>query len=103
MFRFPAITAHLVERARVSTQILPATDDRLRTHVHTPAGTFPFQEWFVARKHADDVEDVSYEGAPEARPAPGVLEALAGADAIVLAPSNPYLSIGPISRRARDP
>ncbi len=89
------ITAHLVERARVSTQILPATDDRLRTHVHTPAGTFAFQEWFVARKHADDVEDVSYEGAPEARPAPGVLETLAGADAILLAPSNPYLSIGP--------
>ena len=51
------ITAHLVERARVSTQIFPATDDRLRTNIHTPAGTFPFQEWFVARKHADDVED----------------------------------------------
>ena len=90
------ITAHLVERARVSTQIFPATDDRLRTHVHTPAGTFPFQEWFVARKHADDVEDVSYEGAGDARPAPGVLEVLAGADAIILAPSNPYLSIVPI-------
>ena len=71
-----SITAHLVERARVSTQIFPATDDRLRTNVHTPAGTFPFQEWFVARKHADDVEEVSYEGAPEARPAPGVLETL---------------------------
>ncbi len=89
------ITAHLVERARVSTQIFPATDDRLRTNIHTPAGTFPFQEWFVARKHADDVEDISYEGAPEARPAPGVLETLAAADAIILAPSNPYLSIGP--------
>ena len=49
----------------------------------------------MARKHADDVEDISYEGAPEARPAPGVLETLAAADAIILAPSNPYLSIGP--------
>lgn len=90
------VTAHLVERARVRTRILPATDDRLRTHVHTPAGSFPFQEWFVGRAHEDDVDDVSYEGAGDARPAPGVLEALADADALVLAPSNPYLSIGPI-------
>jgi LPPG:FO 2-phospho-L-lactate transferase len=90
------VTAHLAERASLGTRIVPATDDRLRTHVHTPAGSFPFQEWFVGRAHADDVDDVSYEGAAEARPAPGVLEALAEVDAIVLAPSNPYLSIGPI-------
>jgi LPPG:FO 2-phospho-L-lactate transferase len=90
------VTAHLAERASLSTRIVPATDDRLRTHVHTPSGSFPFQEWFVGRAHEDDVDDVSYEGAAEARPAPGVLEALADADAIVLAPSNPYLSIGPI-------
>jgi LPPG:FO 2-phospho-L-lactate transferase len=90
------VTAHLAERASLSTRIVPATDDRLRTHVHTPSGSFPFQEWFVGRAHEDDVDDVSYEGAAEAQPAPGVLEALAAADAIVLAPSNPYLSIGPI-------
>ena len=51
-------------------RILPATDDRLRTHVHTPAGTFPFQEWFVARAHEDEVDAVSYEGAEEAEPRP---------------------------------
>ena len=90
------VTAHLAERASLSTRILPATDDRLRTLVHTPSGTFPFQEWFVARAHEDDVDDVAYEGAGEARPAAGVLEALTKADAIILAPSNPYLSIGPI-------
>ena len=55
---------------------------------------FPFQEWFVARGHRDEVDGVRFEG--EARPAPGVLEALAGADAIVIAPSNPYVSIWPI-------
>jgi LPPG:FO 2-phospho-L-lactate transferase len=90
------VTAHLVERARLSTRIVPATDDRLRTHVHTPVGSFPFQEWFVGRAHEDEVDDVSYEGSAEARPAPGVLDALAEVDAIILAPSNPYLSIGPI-------
>ena len=91
-----SITLALAERAGVSVQLVPATDDRLRTHVVTPAGTFPFQEWFVARGHRDDVHAVEYEGADEAAPAAGALEALAEADAIVLAPSNPYLSIGPI-------
>src|SRR5439155_1514013 len=71
-------------------------DDMLRTFVGTPAGTFPFQTWFVARGHRDEVDAVHYAGAPEARPAPGVAEALAGADVIVIAPSNPYVSIGPI-------
>jgi LPPG:FO 2-phospho-L-lactate transferase len=58
------------------------------------AGPFPFQEWFVARRHEDEVDAVRYEG--DARPAPGVVEALEAADAIVIAPSNPYVSIGPI-------
>jgi LPPG:FO 2-phospho-L-lactate transferase len=90
------ITRRLCERAAIDTRIVPATDARLRTHVVTPAGTFAFQEWFVRRRHADEVDEVRYEGAEGAEPAPGVLEALAAADAIVLAPSNPYLSIGPI-------
>lgn len=91
-----ALTADLVAAAGLSTALLPATDDRLRTHLVTPAGTFPFQEWFVRRRHADDVDDVRFEGADGAAPAPGALEALAGADAIVIAPSNPYVSIHPI-------
>jgi LPPG:FO 2-phospho-L-lactate transferase len=90
------ITRALCERAGVATGIVPATDDRLRTHVVTPAGRFRFQEWFVGRRHEDEVDEVDYEGAADARPAPGALEALAGAEAILLAPSNPYLSIGPI-------
>jgi LPPG:FO 2-phospho-L-lactate transferase len=91
-----AVTARLATAAGVSTKVLPATDDRLRTHVVTPAGTFAFQEWFVARGHQDEVDAVVYEGEDTARPAPGVLEALDAADAIVVAPSNPYVSVLPI-------
>lgn len=94
--RLSEVTAELSRRVDLDARLLPATDDRLRTHVVTPAGVFPFQEWFVGRAHRDDVDGVEYEGAAEARPAPGVLEALGAADAILLAPSNPYLSLGPI-------
>ena len=62
----------------------------------TPDGTFSFQEWFVGRRHADEVDAVSYDGAAGAAPAPGVVEAIRDADALVLAPSNPYVSLGPI-------
>jgi LPPG:FO 2-phospho-L-lactate transferase len=91
-----AVTARLAAALDVRVQLLPATDDRLRTWIDTPAGTFPFQEWFVARAHRDDVDAVRYEGAPDARPASGVVEALRAAELIVFAPSNPYVSIGPI-------
>jgi LPPG:FO 2-phospho-L-lactate transferase len=91
-----AVTARLADALGVETRLLPATDDRLRTWLETPAGTFPFQEWFVARGHRDEVDAVWFEGEEAARAAPGTLEALAGADLILLAPSNPYVSIGPI-------
>jgi LPPG:FO 2-phospho-L-lactate transferase len=90
------ITARLVRAAGIEAQLLPATDDRLRTHIATPAGTFAFQEWFVARRHEDDVDALRYEGADAAIPAPGVLEALEHADVMVFAPSNPFVSIHPI-------
>ncbi len=90
------VTAELAARRGVATRILPATDGRLRTLVETEAGTFPFQEWYVGRGHRDEATGVSYEGAGEARPAPEVLAALDEAEAILLAPSNPYLSLGPI-------
>jgi LPPG:FO 2-phospho-L-lactate transferase len=91
-----AMTTGFGDLCGIATSLLPATDDRLRTHVLTPAGRFPFQEWYVRRRHADDVDAVEYEGAAQAGPAPGVLEAIDGAAAILVAPSNPYLSIGPI-------
>ena len=90
------VTERLAHAYGLECALLPATDDPVRTFLETPAGTFPFQTWFVARGHRDDVDAVHYAGAPEARPAPGVLEALDTADVIVIAPSNPYVSIGPI-------
>jgi LPPG:FO 2-phospho-L-lactate transferase len=89
-------TERIAHAVGLQAALLPATDDPLRTFVETPAGTFPFQTWFVGRGHRDEVDAVHYAGAPEARPAPGVLEALAAADVILIAPSNPYVSIGPI-------
>jgi LPPG:FO 2-phospho-L-lactate transferase len=91
-----AVTARLAEALGVGAQLLPATDDRLRTWLDTPAGAFPFQEWFVARGHRDEVDAVRFEGEDFAQPAPGVLEAIDSADLILLAPSNPYVSLGPI-------
>jgi LPPG:FO 2-phospho-L-lactate transferase len=91
-----AVTARLAAALGVDTAILPATDDELRTWLETPNGSFSFQEWFVARAHRDPVDRVRFEGAAAARPAAGVLEALHAADLIMVAPSNPFVSIGPI-------
>jgi LPPG:FO 2-phospho-L-lactate transferase len=91
-----AVTARLAAAVGVEASLLPATDDRLRTWLDTPSGAFPFQDWFVARGHRDPVDRVRFDGAADARPAPGVLDALHEADVIVIAPSNPYVSIGPI-------
>jgi LPPG:FO 2-phospho-L-lactate transferase len=89
-------TARIAHALGLEAQLLPATDDPVRTFLETPAGTFPFQTWFVARGHRDEVDAVHYAGAPEATPAAGVVDALRGADVILIAPSNPYVSIGPI-------
>jgi LPPG:FO 2-phospho-L-lactate transferase len=90
------VTARLIASLGLETTMLPATDERLRTWLDTPNGSFSFQEWFVARSHRDPVDRVRFEGAVEARPAPGVLDAMHEADLILIAPSNPFVSIGPI-------
>jgi LPPG:FO 2-phospho-L-lactate transferase len=90
------VTRRLADRLGVEVLLLPASDDPVRTFVTTPAGELDFQTWFVARRHADPVTAVRYEGAETALPAPSVLEAIAGADVVFLAPSNPFVSIGPI-------
>ncbi len=94
--RLSAVTRRLTDAAGLATQLVPAPDDRLRTRIVTPSGTFGLQEWFVERRHEDDVDGVVYVGAEDATPAPGVVEAIREADLLVLAPSNPYVSIGPI-------
>ena len=91
-----AVTKRIARAVGLELTLLPATDDRLRTRIRTPAGEFEFQEWFVARGHRDRAHEVVYDGAAAARAAPGVLAALEEAELIAIAPSNPFVSIGPI-------
>ncbi len=88
-------TARLGRALGLGLRLLPATDDRLRTIVVTDDGELDFQTYYVRRGHADPVRSLRFEGAEQARPGPGVLQALA-APAVVIAPSNPLISIGPI-------
>ncbi|KGM13478.1 2-phospho-L-lactate transferase [Cellulomonas bogoriensis 69B4 = DSM 16987] len=90
------VTAELATALGVTARLLPATDDPLATMVDTPAGRLDFQDYFVRRKHQDDVLGVHLDGVDDARPAPGVLPALTGADVVLLAPSNPIVSVGPV-------
>lgn len=92
-----SITARITRALGVEHRILPASDDPVRTRVRTVAGEWlDFQEYFVLRRHADEIDRVRYDGSGDARPGPGVLEAIATADLVVIAPSNPPLSIHPI-------
>jgi LPPG:FO 2-phospho-L-lactate transferase len=90
------ITRRLCESLGVGVRLLPMSDDPVRTVLNTPAGTLPFQEYFVLRGQRDEVRSVHYRGIAEARPAPGVLEAMRTADLIIVAPSNPFVSVAPI-------
>jgi LPPG:FO 2-phospho-L-lactate transferase len=94
-------TAHLSRRFGVSARILPMSDDPVRTWIEFSReggtrGYAPFQVWWVAERGEPEVKAVTYRGADRATPAPGVLEAIAGADAILLSPSNPVVSVAPI-------
>jgi LPPG:FO 2-phospho-L-lactate transferase len=99
-----AVTAQLCARRGVAVRLLPVSDDPLRTRVVLaeasplgPAGTeVAFQDYFVRLHHDVAVSRVRVEGAPATRPAPGVMEALASAGTIVVCPSNPVVSIGPL-------
>jgi LPPG:FO 2-phospho-L-lactate transferase len=89
-------TEIIAQRLNLSSRILPMTNMRVETRVDTPSGEFSFEEYFVQRWYQDPVNGVRFAGASASRPAPGVLEAIAGAEAVLLAPSNPVTSIGPI-------
>jgi LPPG:FO 2-phospho-L-lactate transferase len=86
----------LRRRLGLHLRILPMSDQAVQTHVQTPAGLLHFEEYFVKRRCSDPVQDVTFVGAETARPAPGVLDAIKQAEAILLAPSNPIVSIGSI-------
>ena len=91
------VTARLALAFGIDCTLLPATDDPLETFIQIESGSWlSFQEYFVERRHVDDVQAVAYHGAPQASPAPGVIDAIRAADTLVIAPSNPPLSIWPI-------
>ncbi len=91
------VTREITRTWGLELSILPVSDDPLRTRLTTVDGTrLGFQEYFVREQHAVAIADVQVEGAAAARPAPGVLEAIAGADVVVIAPSNPVVSIDPV-------
>ncbi len=99
-----AVTAALAARRGVAVRLLPVTDDVLRTRLTLaeastlgPAGTeVSFQDYFVRLRHEVAVREVRFDGADSAEPGPGVLEALEQADLVVVCPSNPIVSIGPL-------
>jgi LPPG:FO 2-phospho-L-lactate transferase len=90
------VTDDLRRRLGLKLRILPMSDQSVQTHVQTPAGLLHFEEYFVKRQCSDPVQDVTFVGAESARPAPGVLDAMKEAEAILIAPSNPIVSIGSI-------
>jgi len=96
--RLTEVTAELCAALGVATRVLPVSDDSIATQVHTDAGVLPFQEYFVRRRAEPRVQAVKFAGAAAARPSPEVLAALHDdhLQAILVAPSNPYLSIDPL-------
>lgn len=90
-------TAEIAEAFGVEAKILPVSDDAVRTEILVDKGGWlSFSEYFVARGHRDEVEQVRFSGAEESTPAPQVIEALRAADIVVIGPSNPPLSIWPV-------
>jgi LPPG:FO 2-phospho-L-lactate transferase len=93
----PTVVAQgLRERLRIAPTLLPMSDEPVRTHVRTDEGWLEFQEYFVHRHQAPEVHEVRFDGIEAARPTAEVLAALAAAAAVLIAPSNPIVSIGPI-------
>ena len=90
------VTADLARRLGIASTILPAADGPVRTLLDTDQGELAFQEYFVHRRCAPILRGLRFAGAETARPAPGVTAAIAAARAVVICPSNPFISLGPI-------
>ncbi|MBW3631795.1 MAG: 2-phospho-L-lactate transferase [Chloroflexi bacterium] len=91
-----AITRELSGALGIPTRIVPMTDDRVATLIDTPAGRLEFQDYFVGRRQSDDVLGVVFTGIESAKAHPDALAAIREAAAVVIAPSNPIVSVGPI-------
>ena len=90
------ITRKLCQSLGLKLKILPMSNEKVETKIVTDAGTMHFQEYFVKRGAQDRVTDVVFEGAEKARPAPEVIDSIFNAEAIIICPSNPIVSIGTI-------
>jgi LPPG:FO 2-phospho-L-lactate transferase len=90
------VTTELCRAFGVTSRLLPMTNQTVRTILATAAGRLSLQQWLVARRARPRVRSLAYRGATVARPAPGVLAAIRDARCVVIAPSNPFLSVGPI-------
>jgi LPPG:FO 2-phospho-L-lactate transferase len=95
-FTLSDATARMAAASGVKARILPATDDPVRTKIETPKGTLGFQEFFVRERWQPDVRSVTYVGAAEARAPAAVLDSIRDSQLVVIAPSNPITSVGPI-------
>lgn len=90
------VTADFCEALGIQVQLLPMSDDPIRTIVHTDEGELAFQEYFVARACEPRVRSFEFVGADTSKPAPGVIEAISQADSVIFCPSNPWVSLDPI-------
>lgn len=91
-----AITQDFARAWGIGIGIMPMSEQPVATHVRTPSGWLEFQRYFVERRCEPVVEEIAFRGASEALPAPGVVEAIMAAEAILIAPSNPFLSVDPL-------
>jgi LPPG:FO 2-phospho-L-lactate transferase len=90
------VTAGLARSLGVAARLLPMTDDRVRTQIHTADGWLDFQDYFVRRRHADDVQGVRFDGIDGARATDDAISAIESAGLVVIAPSNPFVSVAPV-------
>ncbi|MFB3122106.1 MAG: 2-phospho-L-lactate transferase [Candidatus Binatia bacterium] len=90
------ITERIRKRLGIESIILPMSDDRVETRIETPSGEISFQDYFVRGRWRDEVHRITFTGVEKCRPAPGVLDSIREASAVILCPSNPITSIGPI-------
>ena len=90
------ITSEICRNLKLNVKIIPMTDDKFETRIITVAGQMHFQEYLVKKGAQDDVNDVKFIGAETAKPAPGVIDSILNAEAVIICPSNPIVSIGTI-------
>jgi len=93
---YTEIAAEIARAYGLELTILPMSDQPVRTRIRTDEGLLPFQEYFVRRRTEPEVREIVFDGVDVARPTPAVLDALRSAEAVLIAPSNPFVSIGPI-------